>query len=70
MLKPRIKVKLAELELQQVDIAEEFSVSKMTFSNWATGKSRPSLEQAFKLAKRLDCLVDDLWDYKEDKDES
>lgn len=62
MLKPRIKVKLAELELQQVDIAKEFGVSKMTFSNWATGKSRPSLGQAFKLAKRLNWSVDDLWD--------
>ncbi|WP_413381209.1 helix-turn-helix transcriptional regulator [Alkalihalobacillus sp. 1P02AB] len=66
MLKPKIKVRLAELELTQVDIFEEFSVGKMTFSNWVTGKSRPNLEQAFKLAKRLDCKVDELWEYREE----
>ena len=67
MLKSKIKVRLAELELQQVDIYKEFEVSKMTFSNWVTGKSRPNLEQSFKLAKRLDCLVDNLWEYIEDE---
>lgn len=63
MLKPKIRVRLAELDLQQVDIREEFGVSQKTFSNWVTGHSRPNLEQAFKLSKRLDCKVDDLWEY-------
>ncbi|ERN54336.1 helix-turn-helix transcriptional regulator [Alkalihalophilus marmarensis] len=65
MLKPKIKVRLAELEIKQVDIYNEFGVTKMTFNNWATGKSRPNLEQAFELAKRLNCKVDDLWEYIE-----
>jgi len=64
MLKAKIRVKLAELELQQKDIYGEFKVSQKTFSNWVTGHSRPNLEQAFKLAKRLGCRVDDLWELK------
>lgn len=65
VLKSKIRVKLAELELQQKDLLEEFGVSQKTFSNWVTGHSRPNLEQAFKLAKRFNCKVDDLWEYIE-----
>ena len=65
MLKAKIRVKLAELELQQKDLYDEFGVSQKTFSNWVTGHSRPNLEQAFKLAKRLNCKVDELWELKE-----
>lgn len=66
MLKPKIRVRLAELDIQQIDIYEKFGVSQNQFSNWVTGKSKPRLEEAFKLAKFLDCKVDDLWEYKEE----
>ncbi|MEH7355680.1 helix-turn-helix transcriptional regulator [Neobacillus drentensis] len=66
MLKPKIRVKLAELELKQSDIYKEFEVTQKQFSNWVTGTSAPRLELAFKLAKRLGCKVDDLWEYKEE----
>lgn len=65
MLKPRIRVRLAELELKQSELYKEFEVSQKQFSNWVTGSSAPRLEIAFKLAKRLDCKVDDLWSYEE-----
>lgn len=65
LLKPRIRVRLAELDLKQSDIYNEFKVTQKQFSNWVTGTSAPRLEQAFKLAKRLNCKVDDLWEYKE-----
>lgn len=66
MLKSKIRVRLAELELKQSEIYREFDVSQKQFSNWVTGISAPRLEVAFKLAKRLGCRVDDLWEYKED----
>lgn len=66
LLKPKIKVRLAELELKQTDLYMEFDVTQKQFSNWVTGTSAPRLEIAFKLAKRLNCNVDDLWEYKED----
>lgn len=66
MLKPKIRVRLAEMELKQSDLYKEFGVSQKQFSNWVTGQSAPRLEIAFKLAARLGCKVDELWEYKED----
>lgn len=66
VLKSRIRVRLAELELKQSEIYKEFNVSQKQFSNWVTGTSSPRLEQAFKLAHKLGCKVDDLWEYKEE----
>lgn len=65
MLKSKVRVRLAELELKQSEIYKEFKVSQKQFSNWVTGASYPRLEVAFKLADRLGCKVDDLWNYEE-----
>lgn len=65
LLKSRVRVRLAELELRQSDLYKEFGVTQKQFSNWVTGTSAPRLEIAFKLAKRLNCKVDDLWLYEE-----
>ena len=66
MLKPKIRIRLAELEKKQSDIYRELKVSPQQFSNWVKGDSNPYLEKAFKLARLLDCKVDDLWEYEED----
>lgn len=62
-VKSRLKVRLAELELSQAELADELGVSRNTFNLWANGKNFPSLEMALKLAKRLSCKVDDLFTY-------
>jgi DNA-binding XRE family transcriptional regulator len=67
LIKPRIKVRLAELDIKQTELAEEFGVSKQTFNGWVTGRIKPSLEIAFRLAKRLDCKIEDLWSYDDEK---
>lgn len=66
MLKPKIRIRLAELEKKQSDIYRQLGVTPQQFSNWVKGNSAPYLEMAFKLAILLDCKVDDLWEYKED----
>ena len=66
MLKSKVKVRLAELEIKQKDFAKVLDVPPQTLSGWVTGNNKPSLEQAFKIAKHLNCKVDDLWEYKED----
>lgn len=66
MLKPRIRIRLAELNKKQSDIYRELGVTPQQFSNWVKGDAAPYLNTAFKLAKMLDCKVDDLWDYKEE----
>lgn len=67
MLKPKIRVRLAEIEKKQSEIYVKLGVTPQQFSNWVQGSSTPRLEMAFKLAKELNCNVDDLWYYEEDK---
>ena len=45
-------------------IAEQLGVTNTVLSRWINGHSNPSLENAFKLARILDCKVDDLFFYK------
>jgi DNA-binding XRE family transcriptional regulator len=65
MLKSKIKVRLAELEFKQQDLSGKLGVTKQTMSLWANGKATPTLETVFKIAKLLDCKVDDLYYYKD-----
>jgi DNA-binding XRE family transcriptional regulator len=66
MLKPRIKVRLAELNIKQQEVANELGVTKQTISSWVNGKNYPTLETAFKISEILKCNVDDLFTYIED----
>lgn len=67
LLKSKIKVRLAELDMQQTELAEKMGVTKQTMNGWVRGRVKPPLETAFVIAKYLDCKVDDLWEYKEDE---
>ncbi|WHY93739.1 helix-turn-helix transcriptional regulator [Neobacillus cucumis] len=48
------------------EICEEFGISRNTLSNWSTGKTYPSIPQAFKLAELLGVKVDDLYKLKQE----
>lgn len=52
--------------LKQTKLAEKMRVSKQTMSAWSTGRITPPLESAFKLARMLECTVEELWEYVED----
>jgi DNA-binding XRE family transcriptional regulator len=67
MLKSRIKVRLAELEISQTELAEKMGVTKQTMNAWVNGRMKPPLETAFKIAHLLNCKVDDLWEYKDEE---
>jgi putative transcriptional regulator len=67
LLKSKIKVRLAELDMQQTELAEKMGVTKQTMNGWVRGRVKPPLETAFVIAKYLGCKVDDLWEYKEDE---
>jgi len=66
MLKSKIKVRLAELDIKHQDLAEKLGVTKQTMSAWVNGRANPTLEMAFRIANLLDCKVDDLYTYIED----
>ena len=47
-------------------IADELGISQVVLSRWINSHSKPSLDNAFKLAEILECKVDDL--YERDSD--
>jgi DNA-binding XRE family transcriptional regulator len=65
VIKSRLKVRLAELEIKQQDLSEQLGVTKQTLNGWVNSRTVPTLEMAFRIAKILDCKVDDLFTYEE-----
>jgi putative transcriptional regulator len=65
MLKSKIKVRLAELDMKQQELCEKLGVTRQTMSLWVNCKTTPTLETTFKIAKLLNCKVDDLYTYKD-----
>lgn len=65
MLKSKIRVRLAELDMKQHELSSILGVTKQTMSLWVNGKSMPTLETAFNISKLLNCKVDDLFNYIE-----
>ncbi|WP_100373062.1 helix-turn-helix transcriptional regulator [Bacillus sp. FJAT-45037] len=48
-------------------VADHMEIKKQQLSNWCTGRSKPRVDDLFKLAKLLNCKVDDLYTFL-DKD--
>lgn len=61
-MKNNINVWIAKSGYKKKYVAEQLGVSQTVLSRWINGHSMPSLENAFKLAKILNCKVDDLWE--------
>ena len=56
----RIKVVLAERDLNNKWLAERIGKNPATVSKWATNKTQPSLEVLITIANVLDVTVQDL----------
>ena len=56
----RIKVVLAEKNINGKVIAEKSGVGQSTFSNWVTNTTQPSLENLVKIASALNVSLDEL----------
>jgi putative transcriptional regulator len=61
-MKSRIGYWIEERGYMKKYIAKQLNVSQNQISNWINGRSSPTIEKAFKLAKLLDCKVDDLYE--------
>jgi len=57
----RVKVKRAEHDLTQQDLADSIGVSRQTINAIEKGKYDPSLPIAFKLAAVFQCQIEDLF---------
>lgn len=66
----RLKVVLAEKNIQSKWISEQLGVSRATVSKWVNNTSQPSLEMIDKLAKLLDIDYTELLRLKRKLDEA
>jgi putative transcriptional regulator len=46
--------------ITQADISRVLKIDRSTVAKWETGKSRPRADKLPKLAKLLDCTIDEL----------
>ena len=67
MLISKIKAYIELSPYSREEIKKYMGISENTISAWCSGKSRPTLNDAFKLSRRLGVTVEDLYEYKEDK---
>jgi putative transcriptional regulator len=69
VLKTRLKIILLERGIKHEEFAKMRSVSRNTVSAWATGKSTPTLEEAFDIAEQLGVSITDIWSKEANKNE-
>lgn len=62
-----IKRKREEKELSQTQIAKEIGVTQGAIALWESGKAMPKADKLPKLAKVLECRVEDLFEIDEVK---
>lgn len=60
VVRKRLKVLMAEEDLNAEQLAEKSGVSVDSIRQYLRGDTRPLLETAFKLAEALNCTVNDL----------
>ena len=56
----KLKKKLEEMNVKQVDIARLIGVSEVMVSKYVNGKAAPTLPSARKIAEYLGCTIDDI----------
>ncbi|HZH61772.1 MAG TPA: helix-turn-helix transcriptional regulator [Metabacillus sp.] len=69
MIKSRIGKLMKESPYKREYIQKYMGVSSNTLSNWATTKTQPKVEDLYKLARLFGCKVDDLYEYKEERND-
>lgn len=72
-LKSRVEVALAEYshkhgKIKKMDLAKKLGITPQYLSSILAGRKKASkeIELLFKIAKELDCKVDDLYTYEEE----
>jgi len=61
----RIKVWRAEYDLTQQQLAEEIGVTRQTINALEKGKYVPSLDLAFRIARRFESTLEEVFHYDE-----
>lgn len=67
MLKSNMNYWIEKRGYQKKWIAKQLGVSQGILSKWINDKSKPSVDNLFKLARILKCKVDDLYMWEENE---
>jgi putative transcriptional regulator len=62
MLKNKLKSWRHKFEMNQKEFYTFLDVNKDQYGKWERNESEPTLENAWKLAKKLNCRIEDLFD--------
>ena len=61
-LKNRLKeIRMKEFMLSQKEFSDYLGVGITTYCNWENNLSRPSLEKALKISKKLNKSIEEIW---------
>lgn len=63
VLENRLKHWRHKHEMNQKEFAALLEISQTQISRWENQKDQPSLESAFKIAKKLDISIEELFEY-------
>ena len=66
-MKNKLKVYRAMHDLTQEDLAKKLGVTRQTIISIEKGKYDPSLVLAFRMARLLKVVIEDIFDYEENK---
>lgn len=61
MLKNKLKHFRHKHEMNQIEFYTFLSVNKDQYSRWERQENQPSLESAWKICKKLNCKLEDLF---------
>jgi putative transcriptional regulator len=64
-MKSRLNELIEKSGYRKKYIAKEVGITPTQLSNWIASRSYPPLDKAYKLAKLLNCKVDDLYEEEE-----
>ncbi len=59
-MKNNIKYMIKKSGLTQKEVSEKMKIRQATISGWSNGEIIPRLDNAYELAKLLNCKIDDL----------
>jgi transcriptional regulator with XRE-family HTH domain len=63
MVKSKIGILLRSSKYKREFIQKELGITANTLSNWSTGKTYPTIDKAYELAKLLDVNITDLYQW-------
>ena len=64
MLKNKLKSWRFKYEMNQTEFAQILGVKVAQYNRWENQKQQPEIETAFKIANKIGCKIDDLFEFE------